>query len=80
MLDPNENASGGKQRLQNAGIEVITNILNEEGQNLLKPFSKWHKDKFVFYKIAMRRDGSVSGGYITTQDSLNLVHKSLSSQ
>ncbi len=75
VLDPNENASGGKQRLEDAGIEVESNLLNEEGKNLLKPFSSWHKDKFVFFKIAMRRDGSVTGGYITTQDSLNLVHE-----
>ncbi len=75
VLDPNENASGGVQRLKNAGIEVEAGILQKEGENLLKPFSLWHKDRFVFFKLAMRRDGSVDGGYITSQDSLNLVHE-----
>lgn len=75
VLDPNKNASGGVSRLQNAGIEVKAGLLKEEGEALLKPFSLWHKDKFVFFKIAMRLDGSVDGGYITTQDSLNLVHE-----
>lgn len=75
VLDPNHSASGGKQRLEDAAIEVEDGILKEAGQNLLKPFSLWHKDKFSFFKIAMRRDGSVTGGYITSQDSLNLVHE-----
>ena len=75
VLDPNAKASGGKQRLEKAGIEVEAGLLNKEGNDLLKPFTKWHKDKFSFFKIAMRRDGSVTGGYITSQDSLNLVHE-----
>lgn len=75
VLDPNASASGGKQRLLDGGVEVEDGLLKEQGENLLKPFSLWHKDKFSFFKIAMRRDGSVSGGYITSQDSLNLVHE-----
>ena len=72
-LDPNSEASGGVQRLQNANIEV--KVLNSQhSYNLLFPFIKWQKSNFVFFKIAMRLDGSVDGGYITTQDSLDLVH------
>jgi len=41
----------------------------------LYPFLKWQKDKFRFFKIAIRKDGTIDGGYITTQDSLNLVHE-----
>ncbi len=74
MLDPNNEASGGKQRLENAGIEVITNICKEETNDLLLPFIKWQQKNFIFFKLAMRDDGSVTGGYITTQDSLDLVH------
>ncbi len=73
VLDFNKKASGGVQRLENAGIDV--EVLNDiDASNLLLPFIKWQKDKFIFYKIAMRVDGSIDGGYITTQDSLNLVH------
>jgi diaminohydroxyphosphoribosylaminopyrimidine deaminase/5-amino-6-(5-phosphoribosylamino)uracil reductase len=42
---------------------------------LLLPFTKWQKDNFIFFKMAMRKDGSINNGYITTQDSLNLVHE-----
>ncbi|MEA3553352.1 MAG: bifunctional diaminohydroxyphosphoribosylaminopyrimidine deaminase/5-amino-6-(5-phosphoribosylamino)uracil reductase RibD [Campylobacterota bacterium] len=73
-LDPNEAASGGKQRLENAGIEVEIDICKEETDELLYPFIQWQKDKFVFFKLAMREDGSIDGGYITTKDSLTLVH------
>ncbi len=72
-LDPNNEASGGKKRLEDAGInvEVLDDI---DCNNLLLPFIKWQKKNFKFFKMAMREDGTVTGGYITTQDSLNLVH------
>jgi diaminohydroxyphosphoribosylaminopyrimidine deaminase/5-amino-6-(5-phosphoribosylamino)uracil reductase len=73
-LDPNKNASGGKQRLENKGIEVkVLNCTN--CNNLLFPFIKWQNKNFTFFKLAMREDGTIGGGYITTQDSLKLVHK-----
>lgn len=74
-LDPNEKASGGVQRLQNSGIEVKTGILKDKTDDLLLPFAKWQQGCFSFFKIAMREDGSVDKGYITTQDSLDLVHQ-----
>ncbi len=74
-LDPNKQASGGLQRLQNANINVITNICEKEANDLLLPFIKWQEDQFIFFKLAMRKDGSVDGGYITTKQSLTHVHK-----
>lgn len=74
-LDPNNEASGGLQRLKNTNIEVEVGICKKETDALLYPFIKWKKDNFVFFKLAMREDGSVDGGYITTQQSLNLVHQ-----
>ncbi len=72
-LDPNSEASGGKQRLENSNIKV--EVLNDiDSYNLIEPFIKWQKDNFKFFKMAMREDGSITGGYIATQDSLNLVH------
>ena len=73
-LDTNNEASGGLETLKMASIDVEYNIMQKECDNLLFPFKLWQKDKFRFFKIAMRKDGSVDGGYITTQDSLNLVH------
>jgi diaminohydroxyphosphoribosylaminopyrimidine deaminase/5-amino-6-(5-phosphoribosylamino)uracil reductase len=74
-LDPNNLASGGCETLQKSGVDVEVGILKEECDNLLFPFFKWHNDKFRFFKLAIRADGSCDGGYITSQDSLNLVHK-----
>ena len=74
-LDPNKNATGGLQRLQNANIEVEIGICKNETDKLLLPFLKYQSGHFKFFKMAMREDGSVTGGYITTQDSLSLVHE-----
>jgi diaminohydroxyphosphoribosylaminopyrimidine deaminase/5-amino-6-(5-phosphoribosylamino)uracil reductase len=74
-LDPNKKASGGHQRLLNSKIKVETGICKNQTDNLLYPFLKFQSGHFSFFKIAMREDGSVDGGYITTQDSLNLVHE-----
>lgn len=74
-LDPNSEASGGIKTLQDSGIEVEVGVLKEECDNLLFPFLRWHSDKFRFFKLAIRADGSCDGGYITTQESLNLVHQ-----
>jgi diaminohydroxyphosphoribosylaminopyrimidine deaminase/5-amino-6-(5-phosphoribosylamino)uracil reductase len=74
-LDLNNIASGGCETLQKCGIEVEVGILKEKCDELLFPFLKWHNEKFRFFKLAIRADGSCDGGYITSQDSLNLVHQ-----
>ena len=74
-LDPNKNASGGIERLKNANIEVEIEVCKKETDKLLYPFIKYQSGHFSFFKMAMREDESISGGYITTQDSLNLVHE-----
>ena len=74
-LDPNNKATGGLQRLQNANIETTIDVCKELTDELLFPFRKWNQESFKFFKLAMREDGSVDGGYITTKDSLKLVHE-----
>ena len=74
-LDPNAEASGGKKYLENIGIDVEVGILEQETDKLLYPFLKYQSGHFSFFKIAMREDGTITGGYITTQDSLDLVHE-----
>lgn len=74
-LDPNDEAAGGVKTLKDANIKVTSGILKEQTDKLLEPFTLWQKGNFTFFKIAMREDGSVDGGYITSQDSLNLVHE-----
>jgi diaminohydroxyphosphoribosylaminopyrimidine deaminase/5-amino-6-(5-phosphoribosylamino)uracil reductase len=74
-LDPNYKASGGAKRLQNTNIEVQTGVDTKYTDELLKPFKLWNQDKFIFFKLAMRVNGTVDGGYITTKDSLLKVHQ-----
>ena len=73
-MDPNENASGGYERLKSANIDVEVNICKGQTDKLLYPFLKYQSGHFNFFKMAMREDNSITGGYITTQDSLTLVH------
>lgn len=74
-LDPNKQATGGLKRLKDANIEVEVGVNKEQTDQLLEPFTLWQKKSLTFFKMAMREDGSVDGGYITTQDSLTLVHE-----
>jgi len=74
-MDCNDKASGGVQRLKNANIEVEVGVCKEQTDALLYPFMKWQHNSFLFFKIAMRADGTIDGGTITTKDSLKLVHE-----
>lgn len=74
-VDPNGEATGGITTLKNAGIDIEIGIEKEACDNLLFPFRKWLDGSFRFFKIAMREDGSIDGGYITSKDSLTLVHE-----
>jgi diaminohydroxyphosphoribosylaminopyrimidine deaminase/5-amino-6-(5-phosphoribosylamino)uracil reductase len=73
--DPNPKAKGGISTLKDAGICVKVGVEKEACDYLLYPFRQWIDGNFQFFKLAMREDGSIEGGYITTQDSLNLVHE-----
>jgi diaminohydroxyphosphoribosylaminopyrimidine deaminase / 5-amino-6-(5-phosphoribosylamino)uracil reductase len=76
VFDPNNNASGGYEKLINANIEVTTGVLKSRGMDLLFPFISFQKKKsFVFFKLASRANGSIDGGYITSKESLEYVHK-----
>jgi diaminohydroxyphosphoribosylaminopyrimidine deaminase/5-amino-6-(5-phosphoribosylamino)uracil reductase len=72
--DTNDEAKGGISTLQSSNIKCLKSKLFNETNNLLFPFQKWQKDKFIFFKLAMREDGSIDGGYITTKQSLKRVH------
>jgi diaminohydroxyphosphoribosylaminopyrimidine deaminase/5-amino-6-(5-phosphoribosylamino)uracil reductase len=73
--DLKENSKDGNKLLENSNIEVKS--LNDNGsKNLLLPFSKWIENRpFVFFKYAQTLNGVVTGGYISCQESLNLVHR-----
>ncbi len=61
--DPNPLVSGkGFKRLRNAGIEVVTGILDDEASRLNEKFICWHRKgrPFVHLKLAMSLDGRIS--------------------
>lgn len=84
--DPNEIVAGnGIRKLQEAGIEVIVGILEEECKELNKRFFCFHKNKrpYIILKWAESADGFLSPSkkdvrepvYITNRYSRQLVHK-----
>ena len=73
-LDPISEHSGGVEMLKKTGIEV--EIVNDKRcYDLIEPFIKWQKDKFIFFKFAFSLNGVYTGGYITKKSSLEWVHK-----
>ena len=70
--DPIKEHSGGIERLKNK-MEVV--VLNDKRCfDLIEPFIKWQK-RFIFFKLAQTLNGVISGGYISSEDSLTWVHK-----
>jgi diaminohydroxyphosphoribosylaminopyrimidine deaminase/5-amino-6-(5-phosphoribosylamino)uracil reductase len=73
-LDPIKEHGGGVEILKKAGVEI--KVLNDKRcYDLIEPFVKWTKDKFVFFKLAQSFNGVIGGGYISSEESLNWVHK-----
>ena len=82
-LDPNKDVNGkGVKQLREAGIEVITGILEDEGKELNKFYFKFVQEKspFVTLKIAQSIDGKISKSknkqtWLTGYESIKYVHK-----
>ncbi|MFZ7120892.1 MAG: bifunctional diaminohydroxyphosphoribosylaminopyrimidine deaminase/5-amino-6-(5-phosphoribosylamino)uracil reductase RibD [Eubacteriaceae bacterium] len=83
MIDPNPMVAGkGIQRLKDAGIEVVTGILEKEIQKLNEIFIKYilTKTPFCIMKSAMTMDGKISTStgeskWITGEKSRQYVHE-----
>ena len=63
MKDPNPKTAGrGFERLQNAGVEIVSGILEEEAQRLNEGFAHWIRAKrpFVTLKSALTLDGQLT--------------------
>lgn len=73
--DKTDTADGGEEILVNSDISVSHSALHGSSDALLEPFTKWSKERFVFFKWAQRLDGSVDGGVISSLESRLLVHK-----
>ncbi len=74
ILDPIERHGGGAKRLERAGIEVEI-VESKAAKDLIEPFLIWQNRAFVVFKLAQSLNGQISGGYISSQESLELVHK-----
>ena len=82
-LDPNPLVQGkGVKKLKEAGIDVITGILEEECKELNEVFMKYivTKKPFVVLKTAMTLDGKIATAsgeskWITSDKSRKEVHK-----
>jgi diaminohydroxyphosphoribosylaminopyrimidine deaminase/5-amino-6-(5-phosphoribosylamino)uracil reductase len=73
-LDFNEKASCGNKILQDNNIEIQTDILKKECDNLLNPFIKFNNNKFVFFKWAQRLNATTDAGNISSNTSRRDVH------
>ena len=75
IKDPNKEASGGLEYLRQNVIQTELLEGSKECEDLLLPFTKWQKQNFVFFKIAMSLNGVIDGGIITGKSSRELVHR-----
>ncbi|HBF88012.1 MAG TPA: bifunctional diaminohydroxyphosphoribosylaminopyrimidine deaminase/5-amino-6-(5-phosphoribosylamino)uracil reductase RibD [Bacteroidales bacterium] len=84
-IDPHEKVAGkGIHRMKNAGIEIVSGILENEGEELNKRFFTFHRKKrpYIILKWAQTIDGLIDsdnksgkGEWISNQYSKVLVHK-----
>ncbi len=74
-LDPIAGHGGGAQMLKKSGIEVQTGVLEQGCLDLIEPFLIWQERAFVLFKLAQTTNGQIGGGYISSKESLEHVHK-----
>lgn len=73
-FDTNEIAQNGNVVLEQNQIEVSTNILRQECEDLLVPFKRFSTENFVFFKWAQRLNATTDAGIISSRESRKLVH------
>ena len=73
IKDPNKEASGGIETLQNENIDVSIGIMEKEGYDLLLPFISWQSKSCIFFKMAQTLNGSIDGK-ISSNSALAYVH------
>ena len=82
-LDPNPKVSGeGIKQLRDAGIDVITDLLKNEGEELNKFYFNYVKTKipYITIKVAQSTDGKISKSkneqtWLTGEESNRFVHQ-----
>lgn len=84
-VDPHEKVAGkGIERMKNAGIDVVSGILEDEGEELNKRFFTFHRKHrpYIILKWAQTSDGFIDkaencgkGEWISNEFSKIMVHK-----
>ena len=74
-LDPIPGHGGGIAMLEASGIKVDIGVESGKARQLLEPFLIWQKRAFVLYKVAQTMNGRIGGGYLSSRDSLEHVHR-----
>jgi len=72
--DINDEASGGNEILQKSGIDLETEVLKKQCEDLILPFNRWNKKRFVFFKWAQRLNATTDAGEISSKESRTNVH------
>ncbi|QOP43140.1 bifunctional diaminohydroxyphosphoribosylaminopyrimidine deaminase/5-amino-6-(5-phosphoribosylamino)uracil reductase RibD [Sulfurimonas sediminis] len=72
--DSNETAANGNALLVQSGLHVRLHVSKEKCEDLLFPFQKFLKERFVFFKWAQRLNGTTDGGIISSEASRKNVH------
>ena len=75
-MDPNKKASGGARLLESCGMEVLKGVLEKKCKELLEPFNKWQNNEpYIFFKLAITKNGVYTGKTISSLESRTHVHK-----
>ena len=73
--DPIVEHGGGAAVIEKQGSKVVTGVLEDACSALIEPFLVWQKRAFVLFKLAQTTNGRIGGGYLSSQDSLEHVHR-----
>jgi len=73
--DPISSHSGGVKILRDSGIRVDIGIRRDACDLLIEPFKIWQNRAFVIFKLAQTLNGRIGGGYISSKESLKIVHQ-----
>jgi diaminohydroxyphosphoribosylaminopyrimidine deaminase/5-amino-6-(5-phosphoribosylamino)uracil reductase len=72
--DMHKQAANGNRILSMNACNVTAEILQEESEALLYPFTKFLDSRFVFFKWAQRLNGTTDGGIVSSTKSRTHVH------
>ncbi len=73
--DPIKGHDNGAQIVAKQGIKVRVEVLEDACKALIEPFLIWQKSAFVLFKLAQTTNGRIGGGYLSSWESLEHVHR-----